>query len=61
MQFLWRSVCVNKQIQNVCLRMLWAQENTFVQGFVIITLVGEETVHLFINKNEVALFKNKIL
>lgn len=41
--------------------MLWARENTFVQGFVIITLVGEETVHLFINKNEVALFKNKIL
>lgn len=41
--------------------MLWAWENTFVQGFVIITLVGEEMVHLFINKNEVALFKNKIL
>ena len=43
------------------LLVLPGQVNAFVQDFVSATAVREETAHLFINTNELVVFKNTIL
>lgn len=48
-------------MQNMCLLVLLGQENAFVQDFVSATAVREEMAHLFINTNELVVFKNTTL
>lgn len=43
-----------------CSLVFLAQENAFVQDFVSATAVREEMAHLFINTNELVVFKNTI-
>lgn len=54
-------VCVYKQMRKVCLLVLLGQENAFVWDFVSGASVREEMAHLFINTNELVVFKNTIL
>lgn len=42
-------------------RALPGQENAFVQDFIGATVAREEMVHLFINTNELVVFRNTIL
>lgn len=48
-------------MQNVSSLVLPGEENAFVQGFVSATAVGEEMAQMFINTNELVMFKNTIL
>lgn len=50
-------VCVYKQMQNTDLLLLLGQENAFVQDLVSDASVREEMVYLFINVNELVVFK----
>lgn len=45
----------------MCLLVLLGQENAFVWGFVSATEVREEVAYLFINTNELVVFKSTIL
>lgn len=46
---------------NPCLLVFQGQENAFVKDFVSAAEVRKEIAHLFINTNELVVFKNKIL
>lgn len=54
-------LCVYKPRQNLCVLLLPSQENAFVQGFASAAAVREEVVPLFINVNELAVFKTTVL
>lgn len=50
-------VCVYKQMQNMYLLLLLGRENAFVQDLVSGASLREEMAHLFININELVVFK----